>query len=322
MHASLQHSFGGSTGADEFGPFPQSWTPTTYLLKGGDLNLLCLTCHDDNGAPDVLANNTGPLNTNRSAGALNRDDMVVDSYEKWMGHSLYSTDTAPGEAGSFVPDAVDGLACTDCHQQHGYAGFGTVDVANNPIDSVMGTYRNLVAANGLGVSYAISNNDLTKDVYEDFGMAYNTDFVNLNEPNPDNSGFGEWCQSCHINFHGQVGDTWIGGSGTPPTHFVRHPNAGVNIGAVGGGHSSLDDFSAWAYRVRVMSPGGVWGMQGTPWGALAPNDLTPTCLSCHKAHGNKNAFGLIYAKGDAALGEQGDGTSATELCQQCHVQGG
>jgi hypothetical protein len=314
MHASLQHSYGGGVTG-----YPRSWTPTEYLLKGG-LNETCLACHDDAGfAPDVIGNDTGPMLTDRSAGALSTVAGPVDGYEAWMGHTLGSTAVAPGDVGSFTPDATHGLTCMDCHHQHGYGGFGTQDVAGNPLSD---TFRNLSAKGGISVSYAIATNDTTKDVFETTARTYETAAVNLNEPNATDSGFGEWCQKCHVNFHGDVGDSAsIGGSGSPPAHFVRHPNATVNIGAVGGGHSSLGVYSGRLNRVRVMSPTGDWGTQGTAWTG-APGDLTPTCLSCHKAHGNKRAFGLIYALGASALGEDGDGSAARDLCTQCHVQGG
>ena len=314
MHASLQHSYGGSTSG-----YPRSWTPTEYLLKGG-LNETCLACHDDAPfAPDVLAADSGPMLADRSAGGLNDIAGTIDGYQDWMGHTLGSTAVAPGDTGSFVPDATNGLTCMDCHHQHGYAGFGTTDVAGNPLSD---NFRNLSAKGGMSISYAVTTNDTTKDVFETMPRTYDAAAVNLNEPNAADSGFGEWCQQCHVNFHGDVGDpNSIGGSGSPPAHFVRHPNATVNIGALGGGHSSLGVFSNKLYRVRVMSPSGDWGTQGSVW-AAAPADLTPTCLSCHKSHGNGNAFGLIYALGESALGEEGDGTAVKELCQQCHVQGG
>jgi hypothetical protein len=70
-----------------------------------------------------------------------------------------------------------------------------------------------------------------------------------------------------------------------------------------------------------MSPTGAWGIQGdTAW--VAPADLTPTCVTCHKAHGNGNAFGVVYMTGNAPRSESGDGTRTTNLCKVCHVQGG
>jgi nitrate reductase cytochrome c-type subunit len=54
--------------------------------------------------------------------------------------------------------------------------------------------------------------------------------------------------------------------------------------------------------------------------------LTPTCTTCHKAHGNQNPYGLIYLKGTGAVTEEGDADGQTEglrtMCKQCHSQGG
>src|SRR4029079_8285743 len=151
------------------------------------------------------------------------------------------------------------------------------------------------------VSYAVTTNDLTKDVFEAFPNDYEQDGVNLNEPNTSNSGFGTWCTQCHVNFHGAPGDfTTVGGVPAPVVgweEFVRHPNSTVNIGEVltsatsSGGHSSNTTFTGTLYRVRVMSPTGDWGPVGATW-THATKDLTQTCLSCHKAHGTNHAFGL------------------------------
>ena len=63
-------------------------------------------------------------------------------------------------------------------------------------------------------------------------------------------------------------------------------------------------------------------------------DPTPGCVSCHKAHGNQNPFGLFFLDPNAtAIDEQGGdhptipemangyGTSYQGLCGQCHTQG-
>jgi hypothetical protein len=158
-------------------------------------------------------------------------------------------------------------------------------------------------------------------VFERFPKAYTMGDVNLNEPNTTDSGFAQWCRSCHTNFHGAVGGPEIGGTGTPPEEFIRHPSSTANIGAIGGGHSSLTTFANNLYRSMVMSPTGNWGTQGAVF-TSPPTDLTPTCLSCHKSHGNKRPFGLIYILGNAPLSEDGDGIAVRDLCKQCHRQGG
>lgn len=62
------------------------------------------------------------------------------------------------------------------------------------------------------------------------------------------------------------------------------------------------------YRVKVVSPLGTWGTQGAPW-PDAPARLTPTRVSCHRAHGNQNAFVLIQPTTTQPISEQGGGRS-------------
>jgi len=311
MHASQQHSFGGNTVG-----YPQTWTPSPYLTKG-PINEMCLSCHNDASfAPDVYGTDTGLTLTNRSAGALN-DSTAPDGYQTYMGHTLGSLDDAPGDGNDDYTPGAEGLECTNCHQPHGYAGYNQLD-GNGAV--VANSYRNVAGLVGFSISYAATANNLALDVFETGPAEYETADVNLNEPNQTGSGFANWCGSCHGNFHGAVGGPEIGGSGAPPEHFIRHPSASTDIGAVGGGHSSLADFSGNLYRLRVMSATGDWGTQGVAW-AAAPTDLTQTCVSCHKAHGNQTTFGLIYADGANEIFENGSaGGTYITMCGQCHVQ--
>jgi hypothetical protein len=102
-----------------------------------------------------------------------------------------------------------------------------------------------------------------------------------------------------------------------------HPAKGADIGqpASGSQPSSLTQYAGHAYRVKVLSRTGEWGPQGSPWTA-PPGGLTPSCQSCHKAHGNQNPDGLILLSGTGPLTEEGDldGVAAglTSLCAQCH----
>lgn len=293
--------------------------PYHYLLRN-HINDLCLTCHDNQSfAPDVLAENGGSLPTNgRQAGALNRDN--VAPYFDATGHTLGSTDVAPGGTWS----NPDGLSCINCHTQHGRGNPAP------PGGVSTSAYRNLAfnvtGTNIAGVSYAVGTNDLTRDVFERSanygGDHYDIQNVDFNEPNPTASAYGEFCKQCHTNFHGSSSDANMRNTaGTAGQEWYRHPTADANIGAQGGGHSSISRaFGARAYRVQVMSPTGNWGTWGTAMGASTPTDLTPSCMSCHKAHGNTRAFGLIWATGAANYGENGDGTNYKALCGQCHVQ--
>jgi hypothetical protein len=69
------------------------------------------------------------------------------------------------------------------------------------------------------------------------------------------------------------------------------------------------------------------------WDGTSAN-MTPSCFSCHKSHGNKNSFGLIYMLPNratngpvadptrlASMTEQGDGGHLRDMCRNCHGQG-
>src|SRR5574341_726713 len=319
MHFSQSHGYNADGGGTYI---PLGSTPEHHLLRD-EVNKLCLNCHDGQGfAPDVYtANNNSGIN--RQAGALNKTTDAGPYYPA-DGHSLYSTAAPPG--GTWAPDATEGLTCVDCHHQHGYAGFGFPDT----LGGGTGTYRNLQYRTGGSsvnrwVTYRVGANDLTKDVFEGttspLATHYDVSTINFNEPDQTKSAYGAWCQGCHTLFHGSSSDPNMRDvAGDSLSDWYRHPTADANIGAVGGGHSSLTMFKNNLYRTQVMSASGDWGTQGVAW-ATAPTNLTPSCFSCHKGHGNKNAFGLIFAKGTAPLGEEGDGTAAKSLCHQCHVQG-
>jgi len=311
MHGQQSHGYA----ADGSG----TWTaiggasPYHYLLRN-EVNDLCLACHDNsNFVIDVYGESGNGVAGGRQGGALNGNG--VANYNDADGHTLWSTDVAPGGSWS----NSHGLECTNCHQPHGYGGY--LGDGN--------AYRNLLYVRGgvpgPSVSYAVGTNDLTKDVYEVSasmgGVHYSTNNINFNEPSQTESGYGAWCQGCHTTFHGGKADPDMKDDPVALDEWKRHPTADADIGELGGGHSSDTLFAAHAHRVQVMSGVGDWGTQGTPWLSGFPTDMTPSCFSCHKGHGNKNAFGLIHATGTNPIGEQGDGAAYKDLCKQCHVQG-
>jgi len=291
MHYSQSHGYN-----DDGGGFstPLGGGPHEYLLRN-EVNELCLTCHDNQTfAPDVFEEGTGGYV--REAGALN-DEASTGNYHPADGHTLGSTDVAPG--GTWT--SAEGLECASCHNPHGSTT----------------AYRNLspriISGQPAPPTWAVATNNLTKDVYEIAARGYSVDDVWFNEPDATESAMAKWCKVCHTDFHGLKGGTEVGGTATGEWH--RHPNSDANIGALGGGHSSLATYNALSNKVKVMSPTGVWG-------PTVPGDVTPFCLSCHKAHGNQNAFGLIFMSGTGTVTEEGDsGTQTKQLCKQCHRQG-
>ena len=314
MHYSQSHGYnangsGNFTGLGAAGPYE-------YLLRN-DVNDLCMSCHDGQAfAPDVVeAHGNGYL---RQAGALN----VVGGngqYPPTTGHTLGSTAVAPGGTWSNAA----GLECVNCHSPHGRASTFTPPTNN-------GGYRNLYSGGTLGgqsISYsrldADGSNDLTRWVFEDASSGtnanhYGQNHITFNEPDATKSAYAQFCKSCHTNFHGDVGGSEIGGVGSPPIEFHRHPASTAKIGALGGGHSQLGRLAGNVNQTQVLSPTGVRaGSYNTQ------TDLTPSCMSCHKAHGNQNAFGLIYMLGTGTMTEQGDsGVDMRNTCRQCHSEGG
>lgn len=308
-HYSQSHGYtpGGSIGALGAGG------PHEDLLRDEEVKL-CLSCHNNVAwAPDVFGANGGAPGL-RQAGGLNAaagHGLTNDAgYDEINGHTLYSTATPPGAGASAYVPGAEGLICTNCHAQHGSAT----------------QYRNLLNRGifaGDNVTYAVGTNDLTKDVFERAAASYTEADVDFNEPDTRNSAYGKWCQNCHMDFHGQGGDANMGGqaggvtaSNTNP--WKRHPVADVNIGESGASAtfiSSLARYAGVTNKVKVMDSQGLW------LGTGANTTVTPSCMSCHKAHGNKNAFGLIFMKGTGTRAEEGDGGVYKDLCRQCHAQG-
>jgi cytochrome c553 len=301
MHYSMQHNYrGGPTDlvADPTGPFPR-------LLKASPNNL-CLACHDNSIGPDVL----GPTGDGylRQAGGLNQLGLSISGYQNWKGHTLDSKETAPG--GTWA-NSEQGLLCIDCHAPHGiqsqFRNLWTTDVPGD-------TFENKTLSFAYG-----STNDLSKDVFlhDGFDVAYRygIDGTDFNEPDQTKSACASWCASCHGDFHGAGGSAGMGGasggdSGSSP--WKRHPASDVNIGQNSTDHSSLTHYQSHTNRIKTMSATGNW-QNGS--------DVTPSCFSCHKAHGNKNPFGLIYMSGTGTVIEEGDaGSNVQDLCRQCHIQ--
>ena len=286
--------------------------PQEHLLRA-EVNNLCLSCHDGSSfAPDVLGTNNGnDASDVRLAGHLNR----LGVGNPGTGHTLDSTADAPGSDPAW--SNPEGLNCIDCHHQHGYAGR-TGGISNNSYRNLKHQTGNDTAGGGL-ITYNDTTpgvNDQAKDVFQRSIKEYDESGMDWNEPDTTSSAIAGFCGGCHTNFHGTPGDANIGGTadGTSYSAMIRHPVSGVDIGDIGGGHSSLSTYNSHLNKVKVMSSAGVWDPAG--------DDVTPTCISCHKAHGNDNAFGLLYRSGGGLLTEEGDagGSQLEHLCGQCHSQ--
>jgi hypothetical protein len=295
--------------------------PYDRLLRD-EPNKLCLTCHDGEDVIDVYQASTPYASTNRQAGFLNKmGDANVNS-----GHTLGSTSPAPG--GTWSPDSTEGLACTNCHNAHGGVQSSSATIPNP--DQLKGTYRNLnyrigtiPSSTPVYVTYNKPNDAVYPDpTHRDVQLRANSPFIpNLSyetgstdfyEPIADSSRYGRWCQGCHTDFHGNEASPNMYSGG-----WLRHPSAEANISS----SRMKTRFQTRLYRPQVMSPTGNWGVQGDTTAWNAPSDLTPSCFSCHKGHGNNNAFGLIYMTGNQPRSENGDAISEPATCKTCHTQG-
>lgn len=291
-HYSQQHGYTDSTGFTALGPDG----PYPRLLRN-DPNELCLTCHNNQTfAPDVFGENGGEARVRR-AGGLNAapGHLANDAgYEDIDGHTLWSTATAPG--GAFA-DTTEGLECVDCHGAHG-----------SPTQ-----YRNMRSSTRSTsiwyqkyVTYSIASYDTLSDVYEPSAADYNDADIQYMEPHTNASAYAAWCKTCHTDFHGSSTDANMNDG----SDWVRHPTADVNLGS-----SLMTQYGTHTNKVKVMDSSHLW--------TAASTTLTPSCMTCHKSHGNKNAFGLVFMGGTGTVTEEGDGGQLyRSLCKQCHTQGG
>lgn len=353
-HHSMQHNWDGSTPVSNTAAPNGNWLgagltngANPYLLKA-PANQLCLACHDQQTfAPDVMNTNTGGVETQgRNAGALNDLAGNVGGYQTWMGHTLDDTSTPPGwnPAAVGAPatwyNPAGGLECITCHAQHGpaasYRNLGSYALGGAATNArptyVISTTDNTTRDVWINLaSYtAGSGNPATFSPYYDFAnIFYNRNDNTVGTTKTSNK-LDTFCGTCHGNFHGGPGDTMIGASPTALDGFLRHPTSQETIGAAAaqgyGGHTSLADYTSGVAKVRVYASDQV-----------AFTDASPGCVSCHKAHGNLNPFGLIFmaqGKPPATLAgpitEQGvyetgqvqdTATGQRNLCGQCHTQG-
>jgi hypothetical protein len=120
-----------------------------------------------------------------------------------------------------------------------------------------------------------------------------------------------FCAVCHGAFHGgAVTELTTVGNGTD---FVRHPTSTVTLTSVP------------TYAGQTIAAGNIRVYQATATQTLLNSD-SPGCLTCHRAHGSANPFGLVYPNVTAAESNNEAGESGTgvykNLCKTCHSMGG
>lgn len=337
MHASVNQGFSAS---DPYNDGRGVWADpagdpngNVHLLKGDGPSATCMLCHDNQTfAPDVVGVNTNSgVVPHRSAGALTTGS---GDYEDYKGHTIGSMDEAPGSSGGYTV-GEHGLECNSCHAQHGGPGdpfrmLASWGPPNGPTYSI-GTSQDTTKDVWVNTStVTVGNGSLDADYYSYDTITFSRDASGTNAI------VGDVCGKCHNQFHGGLGSEEISGEvnktdpvsgGTIGVGFTRHPASYVTLGDSHG--SNRDDYLGGTHKTRVLS---------NEQDLIANNptstteEISPFCLSCHKAHGNQNPFGLFFLSQSAtAVNEQGGYAAGQDtssipvgfrnLCGQCHGQG-
>jgi hypothetical protein len=280
---------------------PMVGGPNPYLLRQ-EGSAVCLACHDGavavaSSIPDVKGDDGNTTGAGGRQGGAITVSPTDATYPDADGHTLVDSGTVPVPGGS---DLTAGFNCYDCHAAHGNAYYRnvltSVSYENNASASNTNDVRVGVALPAVGARIS--------------GGTYSRDNIFFNEPaaTGDTSMYGAFCASCHGDFHGTANTGSASGS------FVLHPTEGIDFSTSVQTQFALA--TAHTERLQVMVPSNSATITDF-------SDATPSCMSCHKAHGSTNPFGLIYADGSAvgATGDydgDGDGDDVNDMCRRCH----
>lgn len=322
MHASQQHGFSGPTGAGTF------TSANKDLLSKATVSATCGACHDGavDKERDVIGASANAVHQGtRSAGALNAVagsgvEASSTDYADWMGHTLGSTAVPPGFPGSAADwQAGGGFDCADCHAVHGNVNFRNVG-SDRPRAAAVGGASVTVSVNhgtfnpAYDVNVAVDSST-KKAIDVSYGVGGVAGYKGVDTTK---NGMNQFCGTCHGNFHGTANTTSSG-------YLVRHPTSGVAYDATKLGGLIGDAQTSLVRPVYTDS---------------GKSAFEVGCLTCHKAHGNKRAFGLVIPAvvegttyDNTATGslrhvatvtnyEDGDAASTTlrNLCATCHSQ--
>ena len=294
-------------------PAPNPGAGRSSLLKADDV---CESCHKDQTfAPDVYGDNTNGYT--RSAGGI-REDATGG------GHKIGSQIAPPGYQTTFGVNyypANTTLECTSCHSPHGGTAFRNLvpyqmntaalgGVSNAIVKPTVkkGAFDATFDVTVLGAdTYSFGSGNL-QAYYGRANVVYSkaaTPLTSFNGAQASNR-LDNFCGVCHGNFHGgdKVNPDNVSKGGSASSAFLRHPTGLVTIGS----------FSSATAAANLK----VYQAAATQSAATD----SPGCLTCHKAHGNNNPFGLIYPSPTGAdTTEEGNGAYKT-LCKSCHGMGG
>ncbi len=255
-------------------------------------NEVCLSCHDgQRGIPDVYGDDVNAVQAPRQAGALATG---AAGYEDWKGHRLDSPGPPPGGA---WPPGETRLECVSCHAPHGNANYRNLG-GRLPSPPSVSYLVSTIPTNVVDVRIDLpALPPVGERVASGFYSPARTYF---NRPSAAVSAYGAFCAICHAEFHSPAST----GLGSP---FRRHP-----VDVVGLSPPTAGRFNSHPNKVQVLAP-------SNSATAVYRGDASPSCMTCHRAHGNRNAFGLVFMKPTGPVTEQGvEGGVARDLCVQCH----
>ena len=292
-------------------PAPNPGPGRSSLLKADDV---CESCHKDQTfAPDVYGDNLNGYI--RSAGGVRESSAGG-------GHKIGSTVAAPGyksDVINYFPTGSE-LECVSCHSPHGGTGFrnlvpyamsgkpGYSAGAVKPTQTKAAAFDPNADVTILnGNTYVFGSGNL-QSYYGRQAVVYAkaaSPLAAYNGAQASNR-LDNFCGVCHGAFHGgdKVNPDNVSQGGGASSAFLRHPTGLVTIGTFANATaaSNLKVYQAAATQTAATD--------------------SPGCLTCHKAHGNNNPFGLIYPSPTGAdTTEEGNGSYKT-LCKSCHSMGG
>jgi hypothetical protein len=265
---------------------------------GGDDTTLCLQCHDGRAdVPDALG---GASASERPAGGLSR---VGDgpakgdtTYGEDTGHTLGSRDPPPG----FDRTWTGQLGCRSCHAAHPNGNYRNL----GPDPYLRGPEGDFTRQLFSGVPMPLARSapgaqaaDVAPDadvLVPDPELAPDPANAPVLVARAQDSALDRFCAACHPRLHGAARTSSASGG------FARHPTGGVTITG-----RTRDALLASAELPRVT------------WSSA--REAYVSCLTCHRAHGSRHPYGLVWWSRDARRnGEDGAGRSMESLCLTCH----
>ncbi|HBO84838.1 MAG: hypothetical protein A2073_01210 [Deltaproteobacteria bacterium GWC2_42_11] len=242
-----------------------------------------------------------------------------------------------GGKGNFVPFATLDSGRTGAGGWEPNENIGT---SNDTTKNVWVSVQPSTTVNADGKYYGGSGSATQFGPYYSFANVrmnrVDNTFLNLTGGSKSSNKVSNLCALCHGGFHGGAGNTGIEENSSNDFDWLRHPTGQQAIGAVAaaapgsGRYSMLSNYASGAstYKVHTNASWTTWSeftYSGTPGSSeYATSAPSPFCLTCHKAHGSKNAFGLFFLKkNNATIDEGGSGYTVPQegyrnLCQQCH----